>query len=237
MVYLYNQIFYRPILNVLIFFYNTIAVHDFGLAIIFVTLVIRFVLYPFFHKGTKHQMMMQRLQPKIKKLQETHKDDKVKQSEALMALYKEHGVNPFLGIVLLLIQLPIMLALYWVVRSGLGTGQLAGLYSFIAQPSSINAIFLGLINLAKPSWILIGLAAIAQYTQARLAIYRNPDPSVQLSPAERMAQNMAFIGPIFTILIFYGLPAAIGLYWLVTSLFSIVQQMIVNKHLRVKFGN
>ena len=155
MGYLYNQIFYRPILNALIFFYNTIAVHDFGLAIIFVTLVIRFVLYPFFHKGTKHQMMMQRLQPKIKKLQEAHKDDKVKQSEALMALYKEHGVNPFLGIVLLLIQLPIMLALYWVVRSGLGTGALTGLYSFVAQPSSINPIFLGLINLAKPSWILL----------------------------------------------------------------------------------
>jgi len=237
MVYLWNQIFYRPILNVLIFFYNTIAVRDFGLAIILVTLLIRLVLYPFFHKGTKHQMMLQRLQPKIKKIQETHKNDRTKQSEALMELYKEHGVNPFLGILLLIIQLPIMIALFWVVRTGLGSGQIAGLYPFVAQPAAINPLFLGIINLAKPSIILIGLAAIAQYAQARLAIYRNPDPSVQLSPAEKMAQQMAFVGPILTILIFYGLPAAIGLYWLVTSAFSIVQQVIVNRHLREKFGN
>jgi YidC/Oxa1 family membrane protein insertase len=236
MVYLYQQIFYRPILNVLIFFYNTIALRDFGLAIIFVTLLIRLVLYPFFHKGAKHQMMMQRLQPKIKKIQEMHKKDKVKQSEALMELYKEHGVNPFLGILLLFIQLPIMIALYWVVRSGLGTGQLTGLYSFIPPPQSINPIFLSLINLAQPSLILIGIAAIAQYFQARLAIYRNPDTKAELSPAEKMAKQMAFIGPVFTILIFYGLPAAIGLYWLVTSLFSIVQQVVVNKNLREKFG-
>ena len=239
MIYLYNQIFYRPILNILVFFYNTVAVHDFGVAIILVTLLIRLVLYPFFHSGTKNQMMMQRLQPKIKKLQETHKADKVKQSEALMALYKEHGVNPFSGILLLLIQLPVMLALYWVVRSGLGTGQLEGLYSFIAQPPSINPIFLGLVDLTKFSFIFVGLAAIAQYFQGRLAVYRNPDPSVQLSPAEKMAQNMTFVGPVFTILIFYSyhMPTAIVLYWLVTSLFSIVQQVIVNKHLRVKFGN
>ncbi|MDE2018921.1 MAG: membrane protein insertase YidC [Patescibacteria group bacterium] len=237
MTYFWDQIFYRPILNVLIFFYNTIALRDFGLAIIFVTLLLRLILYPFFHKGTKHQMMMQRLQPKIKKIQETHKHDKQKQSEELMALYKEHGVNPFLGILLLIIQIPIMIALYWVVRMALAGGQLTGLYSFIHAPRSINAYFLGIFNLAQPSFILIFLAALAQYFQARLAIWRNPDQSIAPSPAEKMAQQMAFIGPILTILIFYGLPAAIGLYWLVTSIFSIIQQIIVNRHLREKFGN
>src|ERR1700722_288989 len=107
MVYLYNLIFYRPILNALVFFYETVAGRDFGLAIIFTTLLLRLVLAPFFHKGAHQQAKMQRLQPKIQKLQEQHKDDREKQTKALMDLYKEHGVNPLSGILLLLIQLPI----------------------------------------------------------------------------------------------------------------------------------
>lgn len=236
MIYLYQAIFYRPILNVLVYFYETIAGRDFGIAIILVTLLIRFVLYPLFHKSAKHQMALQRLQPKIKKIQELHKNDKQKQTEALMGLYKEHGVNPFLSIILLVVQLPILISLYQIILSGLRVGGIgSGLYSFIAAPQTINALFLGIVNLKERSIILVVLAAIAQYFQARLAIYRAPDAG-PLSPAEKMARQMVFLGPIITIVIFYNLPAGVGLYWLISSLFSIVQQLIVNKHLRDKYG-
>src|SRR5947208_2810209 len=104
---LYQTIFYRPILNLLVFFYNVLPFHDFGLSIILVTVLIRLVLFPMFHKSSKQQMVMQRIQPKIKKIQETHKGDTQKQNEALMALYKEHGVNPLSSLLLLFIQLPI----------------------------------------------------------------------------------------------------------------------------------
>lgn len=231
----FQYIFYLPILNLLIFFYDTIAAHNLGLAIILVTLLIRIILYPFFHKGAKQQMLMQRIQPHVKKIQETHKKDMQKQSEALMALYKEHGINPFSSFLLLLIQLPILIALYWAVRSGLGSGAIAGLYSFVPPPGTINTLFLGFINLAVPSVTLILLAAAAQYVQARLAIYKQPAGQV-LSPAEKIARQMSFIGPIMTIVIFYSLPAAVGLYWLVASLFSIVQQIFVNRHLEQKYG-
>jgi YidC/Oxa1 family membrane protein insertase len=232
MTYLYQVIFYQPILNILVYFYGTIAFRDFGIAVILVTILIRLILYPLFHKSTKQQMAMQSIQPKIKKIQETHKNDKEKQAQALMELYKEHGVNPFSSIFLIIVQLPIMIALYWVVRSGLTPGELQGLYSFIPQPQTINPLFLGLINLAKPSIILILLAAVAQYFQARLAIYQNPDRTAPLSSTEKMARQMTFIGPIITIFIFYNLPAAVGLYWLVTSLFSILQQVVINKHFK-----
>jgi YidC/Oxa1 family membrane protein insertase len=236
MIYLYQAIFYRPILNVLVYFYETVAGHDFGIAIILVTLLIRLILYPLFHKSAKHQMTLQRLQPKIKKLQELHKDDKKKQTEALMELYKEHGVNPFLSIILLVIQLPILISLYRIILSGLGAGGIgSGLYSFVPAPNTINALFFGILNLKQRSIILVLLAAISQYFQSRLAIYRSPDGGTP-SPAERMARQMAFIGPIITIVIFYNLPAGVGLYWLVSSIFSIVQQLIVNKHLREKYG-
>jgi YidC/Oxa1 family membrane protein insertase len=233
--YIYQQILYRPILNLLIFFYETIGWHNLGFAIILTTLFIRAVLYPFFHKGAKQQMLMQRIQPHIKKIQEKHKDDRDQQGKALMELYKEHGVNPFAGILLLLIQLPILLAFYWVVRSGVGTGQLVGLYSFIPNPGVLNTIFLGFINLAKPNIVLILLAALSQYLQAKLTLYKQPGTST-LSQAEKIARQMVFVGPLITILIFYNFPAALGLYWIITSLFSAIQQYFVNKHLQKKYG-
>src|SRR3989344_5693043 len=108
----------QPLTNALVFFYNTIALEDLGLSIIFLTLAIRVLLYPLFHKSARYQMIMQKIQPKLKEVQKAHKEDKVKQTEAMMALYKEHNVNPFSGILFLVIQIPILLALYRIVVTG-----------------------------------------------------------------------------------------------------------------------
>lgn len=234
MSYLYQLIFYRPVLNLLVFFYETISGHDFGVAIILVTLLIRLVLYPLFHKSAKHQMVIQRLQPKIREIQKTHKDNKEKQSQALMDLYKEHGVNPFLSFILLLVQLPILIALYQIILSGLSPAGFHGLYSFMNAPQALNTLFLGIIDLKQRSLVLVVIAAIAQYFQARVAIYRSPDHVP--SQAEKMARQMAFIGPLVTIFIFYSLPAAVGLYWIASSVFSIIQQLVVNQHLKKIYG-
>jgi len=238
MTYLYHLIFKYPILNLLIFFYQTIALHDLGLAIIFVTIAIRLILYPFFHSGAKQQMLMQRIQPHVKRIQEQHKDNREKQAQALMELYKEHGVNPFSSFFLLIIQLPILLALYRIILYELAGGAaLAGLYSFVSAPAAINAMFLGFINLQVKNIWLVLLAAGAQFIQARLAIWRNPNTSAAPSSAEKMAKQMAFIAPVITLVIFYNLPAAVALYWLTSSCFSIIQQAVVNKRLRAQFGN
>ncbi len=236
MGFLYNQIFYRPIFNILVWFYEAASFHDLGIAIILTTILVRLILYPFFHKGAKQQMLMQRIQPHVKKIQEQHKGDMQKQSEALMALYKEHGVNPFSSFLLLIIQLPIMLAFYWVVSSGITVAQLsANLYPFIHTPGAVNTLFLGVINLSKPDWIILAFAALAQFLQARIAIWKSPDG--QTSQAQKIAQQMSFIAPLMTLLIFYALPAAVALYWLTSSVFSVIQQYFVNKHLRTKYGN
>ncbi len=230
MTYLYQTIFYRPILNVLLYFYQTIAFHDFGIAIILVTILIRLVLFPLFHKSVKNQMQMQRLQPKMKKIQEIHKDDREKQAQALTDLYKEHGVNPFLSILLLIVQLPIMIALYWVVRL-VGTGNLAGVYPFLSAPQ-VNVFFLGHINLASTSIMLLVLAALSQYFQAKLAIWRDPSNRSAPSSAEKIARNMMYVGPVMTMVVFWSLPSGVDLYWLVTSIFSIFQQVLVNRHFK-----
>lgn len=227
MLYLYDTFLYNPLLNILIFFYNTIAVGDFGLAIIFFTIFIRVILFPLFQKSARHQIVMQRLQPELKKLEEKHRGDRERQGREMMALYKENSINPFAGFLFLLVQLPILIALYQIFLNSQSKDFLSGLYGFIFRPDHINTSFLGLINLGGPSILMVGLAALAQYLQGVLSLPRVQDH--EPTPAEKMGRQMVFIAPVITLVIFYNLPAAVSLYWLVATIFSIFQQIIVNK--------
>ena len=227
----FNEIFYRPLFNTLIFLYQNITLGDLGLAIILLTIIVRFLLYPLFHKSAKNQRIMQMLQPKIKKIQTEHKDNKEKQATALLEIYREHRVNPFSGFFLLLVQIPVLIALYNVFLYGLADGALGSLYSFIPKPETLNFDFLGLINLHERSMVIVGLAVGAQYIQGKLSL-TGAEAGKDLSPQERMAKQMVFIGPVLALIVLMNMPAAIGLYWLTGTVFSVFQQIIVNKSLR-----
>ncbi len=228
---LFNTFLSEPLLNVLIFFYNTIALKDLGLAIIFLTILIRLILFPVFQKSARHQKEMQAIQPKIKKIQETHKGDREKQAQAMMAVYKEHKLNPFSGFLLLLVQIPILISLYHVFAKSLNSDSLVGLYNFISRPAELNYSFLGLISLAESNIFIVGLAAILQYWQGKLSLPKL-EAGQALTAAEKMGRNMVFIGPILTVVILFNLPSALGLFWLVSSLFSVGQQLIINRENR-----
>ncbi len=230
MSFLYHAIFYNPLLNALVVFYNSIAFQSLGLAIIFLTVFIRLILFPLFEKSARYQIVMQRLQPEVKKLQDKYKDDKVKQTEALMALYKENKTNPFSGFLFLLLQLPILIALYGIFFNILKPDAFQALYGFVSAPGALNVNFLGLINLADKSILMVVLSAIGQYFQVKTALPKH-DKHYQLSAQEKMNRNMAFIAPLVTLFIFLNLPAAISLYWLTTSIFSIIQQEIIQRKL------
>ena len=228
----FYAILFQPLTNALIFFYNTVALQDLGLAIIFLTLVIRLILYPFFHKSARQQTIMQYLQPKLKAIQLEHKSDRAKQTEAMMALYKEHQVNPFSGFLFLLIQIPVLITLYQIFLKSLVPEVFAPtLYSFIHLPDAFNTMFLGLINLSSKSILMVVLAALAQFFQGKLAMPKRADPKAPMSTQEQIGRNMMYVGPLLTIFIFYNFPAAISLYWLASSLFSVVQQIMINKSL------
>lgn len=214
---LFHSFLYLPLFNTLIFLYNTVAFHDLGIAIIFLTCLVRIVLFPLFYKGARNQLIMQKLQPELQRIQKDHKDNKEKQTQAMMELYKTHKVNPFSSILLLFVQLPILWALYKV---------------FMGDFSSINTDFLNLINLQDKSIVIVGLAAIAQYLQGYLAMPKI-EKGKEVSTAEKVGKQMVFMGPLFTILVLTNLPSAIGLYWLVTSVFSIFQQIYINKTVKI----
>ncbi|MBU6141794.1 membrane protein insertase YidC [Patescibacteria group bacterium] len=228
-----QAIFYTPFLNALIVFYNTIAFHDLGVAIILLTLAIRIAFMPLFYKGARNQTLIQKLQPDIKKIQHQHKDDKEKQAQAMMELYRQHNVNPFSGFLMLLVQLPVLIGLYRVFLQKITPESLTLLYSFVAVPQQINATFLHLLNLQNPSILMVILAAAAQYVQGRLALPKL-EKGQELSTADQMTRQMIFIGPVITVVILGTLPSAIGLYWVVTSVFTAGQQIYINKTINIK---
>lgn len=223
---IYHEGIYRPLLNLLVFFYNVIPGHDIGVVIILLTILIRLVLSPLMHKQLKGQKAMNDLQPKLNELREKHKDDKEGQAKAMMSLYKEHNVNPLSSCLPLLIQLPLLIGLYQVFHKALG-GSLDGIYPFISNPGSLNPMFLGLISMAKPSVVLSVLAGVLQFWQSRMMM-KNTVMSTDTT-AKAMSIQTMYVLPVFSIFIAWRLPAGLPLYWVVTTLFSIAQQYYIMK--------
>lgn len=232
---LFHEILYRPLFNALIFLYQNFSFHDLGIAIIILTILIRIVLFPLFYKGAKDQAIIQRLAPKIKEIQRNHKHDRAKQGQAMMELYRQHKINPFSQFLLLIVQLPVLIALYQVFFKGLN-GSFDDLYGFISQPDLLSPLFLGAINLGNRNIFIVFLAVIAQYFQGKLSLAKSVQPkdAKSLSPMERMSRQMVFMGPVLTFIFLYGfnLPSAVGLYWLTTTIFSVIQQIVINKQLK-----
>ncbi len=230
-MYLYNEFLYRPLFNALIFLYDAIPIHDFGIAIILLTIAIRLILWPLFHKSAEHQAIMQRLQPKVNELKEKHKNDREAHTRATLALYREHRVNPLTGFLLLLVQLPILIALYQVFQHGLSPSGLDSLYSFISRPAEFQYLFLGLVDVTKPSITLAILVGLSQYFLGRMTL---PPAASSKDPAAIMSRQMVYLGPILAtfIFIYLKLSVAVGIYWLTTTLFSIGQQVIINRSIK-----
>lgn len=217
----------------MILLYEYLPGHDFGLAVIVLTLLIRFILYPLMAQSIKSQKVLAELQPKIQEIQKKYKDNKTEQSRATMELYRKEKFNPFGGCLPLLIQFPILIALYQVFWRGFQPEQLHYLYSFVPHPGIINTDFLGIINLAQPSILFAILAGVGQFFQSKMMMpqmaqsQQKNDQMSQFSGV--MQKQMLYFLPLFTVFILWKLPAAIGLYWLITTLFSIVQQYLIYK--------
>ena len=226
-------ILYQPLFNSLVFLYNYIPGHDFGIAIISLTIIIRIILYPTSVKAVKSQRGLQKIQPQISELQKKYKDDKEKQAKEILDLYKKEKINPFSGLFLAFIQLPILLALYRVFMDGLNQKKLTALYSFVVNPGQINALFLHLINLSKPNIIFAILAGATQYFQTKMLIPANAPKIGQQNKgsdvSQMMQKQMLYFLPVFTVIILINLPSALGLYWTISGLFSIIQQYLIFK--------
>ena len=224
MIALYNNIIYYPLLNLLVFFYHYIP--DIGVVIVLLTLLIRAILAPSFHKSLKSQKAMTDLQPKMNEVKEKYKNDKEGQARAMMQLYKDHKVNPLSSCLPLLIQFPILIALYQVFSKALGN-HLSGLYSFVPKPETINPFFLHMMDLSKPSIVLGVLAGLAQFWQSKMMMPKNNQSTDAMAKA--MSVQTTYFLPIVSVVIAIKLPGGLPLYWLVTTLFAVGQQYWLNR--------
>lgn len=234
---LLKTIFYIPIYNLLIFF-AFLTNGSVGWSIVLLTVLIRLILLPSSLKAAKATTKMQALQPLMNEVKEKFKDDKQKQTEEMARIYKEEGASPLGACLPLLIQLPILFILYRVFRIGLDTSRYDLLYSFTPRPETLHSVFMG-INLAKPElWVLPILAGVLQLGLSIISMPKQtPSPDGKVDPAQAMTKQMTYIFPIVTIFIARSLPAALALYWVITTLFGLAQQWYVNKKLKPQNSN
>jgi YidC/Oxa1 family membrane protein insertase len=228
---LWNVILYQPLLNALAALVSIIPGGDVGIAVIVLTILVKVVLFPLSRKSIESQAEMNLLTPQLNKIKESGAT-KEEQAAQTFELYKKYKVNPFSGCLLLLIQIPIIFALYYVFLKGISF-QNGVLYSFIHIPAHMNMIFLGLINISKKSLILAVLAGVSQSLQAHYmpkpAISGNTNPSFQDSFSKSMNMQMKYVFPFIIAFIAYNISGAISLYWITSNLFMVAQQIYIKK--------
>lgn len=236
---LFQTIIYRPLFNLLVGLYNFIPGHDAGVAIILLTVIIKVILWPLSASSIKSQRAMSSLQPKLNELKAKYKDDKQGLATATMALYKENKVNPFSSCLPVLVQLPVLLGLYWVLRDGLAGNHFNLLYGFVGNPGKLDPVAFGFLDLTAPSIWLSALAGLSQYFQAKMFVTKKPVIATPGSKDETMAammnKQMLYFMPVLTVIIGMQLPGGLTLYWLVTTLLTIAQQyLILKKYTRLE---
>lgn len=235
MVALFNAILYQPIFNLFVWLYNVIPGHDVGVVIIIITIFVRLILYPLTSSSIKAQRSMQEIQPKMDAIKKQYADDKQKQTQAIMELYKNNKVNPFSSCLPLIIQLLILIALYTVLRDALVSNNLANsLYYFVANPGTISSMSLGIFDMAKPNIVLAILAGAAQFWQAKTLVRKQPPKEAGSGGKDEammsmMNKQMLYFMPILTVVIGIGLPAGLTLYWFFGTVLMALQQILLNK--------
>ena len=237
---LFVTFLFKPLFNVFVGLYNIVPGHDVGVVILIITVLIRLALYPLTNSSIKSQKAMQELQPKLEEIKKQYAGDQQKQAQATMELYRSGKVNPLASCLPLLIQLPILIALYWVFSSSLNAATVAktlqdNLYPFVSNPGSINPVTMWIFNLSVASPVLAVLAGLAQYLQAKTMMKKNPIgatavPGKEQSMASMMNKQMLYFMPALTVLIGFSLPAGLTLYWFWSTLLMAGQQFLVNRN-------
>lgn len=215
--------------NGLVWFYTVLPGHDLGVAILALTVLIRLVMTPLLFRAQEAQKELALFQPEIKKIQDGLKHDKQAQGKALAEFYSKKGVNPFSGCLLILVQLPVLLALFSVFRTGLEEGSLQFLYNFVPNPGHLNPhSFFGLLDLSRGNLYLGVAAALTQYLQTKLTVVVPvPSGAERGGFADALRWQSNYVFPALILVWSYTLPAALTLYWTALNILGILQEIVV----------
>jgi YidC/Oxa1 family membrane protein insertase len=231
---LFNTLIFQPFYNGFILLFNLLPFLDAGMIVIIFTIVIKIILLPLSVKASKSALQMKSIEKDLNAIKEKYKDNKEEQTKQTLEYYKVNNINPFAGIFVLLIQLPIIIGLYRVfLKSGLPQITKTLLYSFVVapNPANIHMLFLGLTNIADKSIVLALIAGATTYLQISLSIgaQQNTGSGKSNDIARAMNTQMKFIFPILVVFISYSISGALALYWITSNVFSILQEMWIKK--------
>ena len=208
------------------------------MGIILLTLIIKIILLGPNHKALKAQKAMQKVQPQLDALKIKYKNDSQRLAQETMEIWKKYKVSPMSSCLPMLIQFPILIALFYVVKGGLDVINPALLYNTLkgVDLTTINPNFLGIIDLTTVSIIALPIIVGGmQFYQMRLTLGSKAQtkmPAVkegQPNPMPMMNKMMQYFMPILIAVFVASLPAAVGFYWGTSTLFGIGQQLVVNR--------
>jgi YidC/Oxa1 family membrane protein insertase len=239
---MFNTFLVEPMYNFLVFLLDVVPFSDLGVAVIILTVVVRTIIFPISKNAIRSQIKMKQIQEPLKEIQTKYKDDQQTMAKEMMKLYKDNNVKPFSSMLLIIIQLPIIFALYFVfLRGGLPEINNEMLYSFINIPSHINPKLLGLIDITSKSLILAAFAGITQLIQTNIMFKKNEilngkkkesaEPSIMDDMMKSMQVQMKYVLPVIMGVIAYTTGALIALYFTVSNIFSIFQEIYIKNKL------
>jgi len=217
----------EPLYNALVFITGMLPGNNIGLSIIILTILIKVLLIPLQNRALTTQREIKKIEPELKRIKKECAGNKELEARKVMGLYREHNVNPFAGFAVILIQIPIFIGLFLVFREGLESVRFT-LYPFVQVPSHVNPIFFG-VDLGMRSIVFAVGIAITQFIQTYISI---PPPSPRennSSFADDFSRSLSFqmkyIMPIVLGVVSAGLPAAVSVYWLTSTVFSIIYEL------------
>ena len=232
---LFHTIIYNPIYNGLVYFIDVLPSHDAGVAVIIMTLIVRVILFPLSRRAIQAQIAMKKVAPEIEAIKAKLKDKPAEQGPAIFALYKERNIKPFAGLLLMLVQLPILIGLYWAfTHGGLPKINTAILYAFVHAPDGVNMHFLGIVDMSKRNIVLALLAMITQFTYTRLSMGpRGEKTAAEESFSNDMAKSFdlqaRYVLPLMVGVIAFSIAAAAPLYWVTSNIFMICQELATGR--------
>jgi YidC/Oxa1 family membrane protein insertase len=239
---------FEVLATVLAFFYQ--VTKSYGFAIILLTVAVRLVLFPLTAKQMRSMQGMSRIQPELKRLQAEHKDDRMKLQEEMTALYRREGINPVGGCLPLVLQIPVFIGLFNVIRGLSSSGRLASLQVDVPKPQYLSPnspMYRSIVNgggrllsfgfdLAQsasgvtggigtrfPYVFLIVVYVVSAYAQQHLANKRNPAAAGQAAQVQQLMK----IFPLFLGVFYYSMPAGLVLYFVASNLWTIAQQEVL----------
>lgn len=229
---LFSALITDPLYNTLILIVSVVPTHDIGIAVILLTILVKLILFPLAAKASRTGRMMKRLEAPLRDIQTRFKHDRVLQAQKTMELYREYKVNPFSTVLVLFIQLPVILGLYWVFyRGGFPAVDPERLYAFVTSSvTTINMQFLSMVDLGGRSLLLAVFAGVTQFFYARAmptAASLGEKGSLSAQFAESMQLQVRYVLPVIIGVVAYTISAAVALYWITSNMFGIAQEYLL----------